>query len=135
MIALWFLGEYTEAVLGHVKFLVLYLITGFAGSVLILLLSPPLVVTVGASGAIFGIFGALIAYAFLNRQRDSVARAIFGQLMFWLVLNVVFMLTERPSCRGRGTSAASSRASSSWPPTRCSVARAPTGGSRAATWP
>jgi membrane associated rhomboid family serine protease len=39
MVALWFLGEYTEAVLGHFKFLVLYLVTGFAGSVLILLLS------------------------------------------------------------------------------------------------
>lgn len=94
MVALWFLGEYTEAVLGHVKFLVLYLVTGFAGSVLIMLLSPPLAVTVGASGAIFGIFGALIAYAFLNRQRDYVARAMFGQLMFWLVLNVAFMLYE-----------------------------------------
>ena len=94
MFALWFLGEYTEAVLGHVKFLVLYLVTGFAGSVLILLLSPPLVVTVGASGAIFGVFGAMIAYAFLNRHRDYMARAMLGQLMFWLVLNVIFMLSE-----------------------------------------
>jgi membrane associated rhomboid family serine protease len=94
MVALWFLGEYTEAVLGHFKFLVLYLVTGFAGSVLILLLSPAFAVTVGASGAIFGIFGALIAYAFIYRKRDYVARAIFGQLVFWLVLNVVFMLYE-----------------------------------------
>jgi membrane associated rhomboid family serine protease len=95
MVALWFLGEYTEAILGHVKFLVLYLVTGLAGSVLIVLLAAPLGVTVGASGAIFGVFGALIAYAFLNRHRDYMARAMFGQLMFWLALNVVLGLTEK----------------------------------------
>jgi membrane associated rhomboid family serine protease len=94
MVALWFLGEYTEAILGHVKFLVLYLVTGLAGSVLIVLLAAPLGVTVGASGAIFGVFGALIAYAFLNRHRDYMARAMFGQLMFWLALNVVLGLTQ-----------------------------------------
>ena len=101
MVALWFLGEYTEAVLGHVKFLVLYLVTGFAGSVLILIASPALVVTVGASGAIFGVFGALIAYAFLNRHRDPMARAMLGQLVFWLVLNVVvFGLNSNVSWQG-----------------------------------
>jgi rhomboid protease GluP len=95
MIALWFLGEYTEAVLGHFKFLVLYLITGLAGSVLVVLLAPPLVLTVGASGAIAGTFGALMAYAFLNRHRDSVARAIFGQLVFWFILNLILNLSYR----------------------------------------
>jgi membrane associated rhomboid family serine protease len=92
MVALWFLGEYTEAVLGHVKFLVLYLVTGFAGSVLIVLISAPYVPNVGASGAIMGVWGALMAYAFLNRKRDYVARAIFGQLAFWLALNIGFNL-------------------------------------------
>ncbi len=94
MVALWFLGEYTEAILGHVKFLVLYLVTGLAGSVLIVLLAAPLGVTVGASGAIFGVFGALIAYAYLNRHHDYMARAMFGQLMFWLMLNVVLGFTQ-----------------------------------------
>jgi len=89
MVALWFLGEYTEAVLGRAKFLVLYLVTGLAGSVLVVLLAAPFSVTVGASGAIAGAFGGLMAYAFLNRHRDYVARAIFGQLVFWFALNVI----------------------------------------------
>ena len=94
MVALWFLGEYTEAVLGKGKFLALYLVSGLAGSALVVLYSPPLVVTVGASGAIAGAFGGLMAYAFLNRHHDAMARAIFGQLVFWFVLNLVLNLTN-----------------------------------------
>jgi membrane associated rhomboid family serine protease len=89
MLALWFLGEYTEAVLGRGKFLVLYLVTGLAGSVFVMLFAAPLSLTVGASGAIAGTFGGLMAYAFLNRHRDYVARAIFGQLVFWFALNLI----------------------------------------------
>lgn len=94
MLALWFLGEYTEAVLGRFKFLVLYLATGLAGSVFVVLFAAPLTLTVGASGAIAGAFGGLMAYAFLNRHRDYVARAIFGQLVFWFFLNLILNLTS-----------------------------------------
>jgi membrane associated rhomboid family serine protease len=89
MWALWVLGEYVETILGHVKFLVLYLVSGLAGSVLIVLAAPALVVTVGASGAIFGIFGALALYAFLYRNRDFAARAVLGNIVFLLVINLV----------------------------------------------
>jgi membrane associated rhomboid family serine protease len=95
MLALWFLGEYTEAVLGHLKFFVLYMVTGIAGSVLVVLASPPLVLTLGASGAIAGAFGALMAYAFLMRHRDYMARALLGQLVFWFLLNLVLNLTNK----------------------------------------
>jgi membrane associated rhomboid family serine protease len=94
MLALWFLGEYTEAVLGHVKYLVLYMVTGLAGSVFIVLFSPATTLTVGASGAIAGFFGGLMAYAFFNRHRDYAARSIFGQLVFWFVLNLVLNLSD-----------------------------------------
>jgi membrane associated rhomboid family serine protease len=89
MLALWFLGEFTENVLGRAKFVVLYLVSGFAASVLVLLFAPADALTVGASGAIAGVFGGLMAYAYLNRHRDYVARAIFGQLVFWFFLNLV----------------------------------------------
>ncbi|MGD0998308.1 MAG: rhomboid family intramembrane serine protease [Thermoleophilia bacterium] len=95
MLALWFLGEFTEAVLGHVKFLVLYMVTGLAGSVFVVLFSPATTLTIGASGAIAGVFGGLMAYAFLNRHRDYMARAILGQLVFWFMLNLILNLSDR----------------------------------------
>lgn len=58
MLALWMMGRILEPLLGAGKFLTLYLISGFAGSVLMALLAPTTPV-VGASGAIFGTFGAL----------------------------------------------------------------------------
>jgi membrane associated rhomboid family serine protease len=59
MLGLWFLGRSLEPLLGSVRFLALYLISALGGSVAVALLSP-LVSVVGASGAIFGMFGALL---------------------------------------------------------------------------
>jgi membrane associated rhomboid family serine protease len=90
MWALWVLGQYVEGILGHVKFLVLYFIAGLAGSVLIVYSAPLLGPTVGASGAIYGIFGALAIYAFVNRNRDFASRAILGNIVFLLIINLAF---------------------------------------------
>jgi membrane associated rhomboid family serine protease len=94
MLSLWFLGEFTERVLGRAKFLVLYLVTGLAGSVFVVLFSDPYTLTIGASTAIAGVFGGLMAYTYLNRHRDYVARAIFGQLVFWFLLNLILNLSN-----------------------------------------
>jgi membrane associated rhomboid family serine protease len=59
MWALYVVGPPLEALLGRVRFLAMYLLTGLAGSVLAYLLAPPNVGELGASGAIFGLFGAL----------------------------------------------------------------------------
>src|SRR3954451_22397436 len=59
MLALWWLGRPVEEYLGPVRYIALYLVSGLAGSAGALLLSPT-AVTVGASGAIFGIMGALL---------------------------------------------------------------------------
>ena len=57
MYALFVFGPMLEHILGRVRFLALYLIAAFGGSVAVLLLAPGSVV-VGASGAIFGLLGA-----------------------------------------------------------------------------
>lgn len=58
MYTLWIFGSILEPMLGRLRFLGLFLISGFAGSLGVLLLSSPLQPVVGASGAIFGMFGA-----------------------------------------------------------------------------
>ena len=59
MLALWMLGQSLEPMLGRGRFLALYLISGFGGSVAVALLAPNSP-TVGASGAIFGLMAALL---------------------------------------------------------------------------
>ena len=68
--ALWFLGQGLEPQLGRLRFTLLYLISALGGSVGVLLLSPLNQAVVGASGAIFGLFGALLVV--LLQRRASV---------------------------------------------------------------
>jgi membrane associated rhomboid family serine protease len=62
MLALWMIGRSLEPVLGRARFLVLYLIGALGGSVAVALIAPNSFV-VGASGAIFGLFGAFVIIA------------------------------------------------------------------------
>lgn len=59
MLALWLMGRSLEPLLGRWRFLTLYVLSALGGSVAVALLSFTTPV-VGASGAIFGLFGALI---------------------------------------------------------------------------
>lgn len=81
MYTLWVFGMALEPVLGRVRFLALFLISGFAGSVGVLLLAPYNVPVVGASGAIFGLFGA-----FFIIQRRLGGNAT--QMLILLALNL-----------------------------------------------
>jgi len=81
MYTLWVFGMALEPVLGRLRFLALFLISGFAGSVGVLLLAPYNVPVVGASGAIFGLFGA-----FFIIQRRLGGNAT--QMLILLALNL-----------------------------------------------
>ncbi|MFJ2368120.1 rhomboid family intramembrane serine protease [Microbacterium sp. NPDC087665] len=59
MLALWLIGQSLEPMLGRARFLALYLISGLGGSVMVALIAPGQL-TVGASGAIFGMMAALL---------------------------------------------------------------------------
>lgn len=82
MYMLWIFGQLMEQLLGRARFLALYLISGFAGSVGVLLLAPVQTVVVGASGAIFGLMGA-----FLVIQRRLGGNT--NQLLVLLGINLV----------------------------------------------
>jgi membrane associated rhomboid family serine protease len=84
MLALWFLGPQLEMVLGRVRFLGVYLLSGLVGSAAVYWLSPPATATLGASGAIFGLMGALLVLA-LKVGADP------SQILIWIGIN--FALT------------------------------------------
>ncbi len=83
MYALYFLGRMLEPALGHVRFAAIYFAALLAGSFGAVLLSPETPV-VGASTAIFGLFGAAIVMA-RNRGIDIMASGL-GPI---LILNLV----------------------------------------------
>jgi membrane associated rhomboid family serine protease len=82
MYSLYWVGTVLERVIGPWRFLGLYLASGLAGSAGALILTPN-AVTVGASGAIFGILGALFV---LERQGHIQSG---GQIVMLIVLNLV----------------------------------------------
>ena len=83
MYSLFFAGTLLEHVIGRWRFALLYLGSGIAGSAGAIWLSPDKV-TVGASGAIFGILGGL----FVLERRNHIATG--GQVGGLIVLNLVF---------------------------------------------
>lgn len=60
MMALWFLGPQVEAVIGRARFIALYLVSALSGSAAVLWLGSEHGSTLGASGAIWGLLGALL---------------------------------------------------------------------------
>ena len=83
MYSLYFAGSILEQVIGRWRFALLYLASGLAGAAGALVWSPN-VPTVGASGAIFGILGAL----FVLERRGNIATG--GQVGGLIVLNLIF---------------------------------------------
>lgn len=74
---LWQVGRLLEGLLGGARFLLVYLTSGMFGFAASLLLQPGL--TCGASGAIFGVVGGLLAFATL-RQKQKVGRFLWAAL-------------------------------------------------------
>jgi membrane associated rhomboid family serine protease len=87
MLSLYFVGSVLEPAIGRVNFAAIYFASLLAGSFGALLFSPD-IPTVGASGAIFGIFGALIVVA--HRRGIPIWQSGLG---FVLVLNLVFSVS------------------------------------------
>lgn len=88
-IALYYVGPLIERIFGSCRFLFIYLFAGFSGVFASYLLSPSL--SAGASGAIFGCFGALLYFAWRFPQ-------LFFRVMGWnviivIIINLIFGFT------------------------------------------
>ena len=71
MVILFFLGAMIEKVTGHIQLLLIYLLSGIGANICSLLykvMTMDSMVSVGASGAIFGLDGVLLAWILLDRQ-------------------------------------------------------------------
>ena len=86
MLALWMLGRSLEPLLGRWRFVTLYVLGGLGGSVAVACIAP-MSATVGASGAIFALFGALLV---IGRHIGANIRSLAVILLINLVVGFVF---------------------------------------------
>ncbi len=88
MYALWIVGPLAEALYGRATYLVIYLLAALGGSIgSYLFLENP---SVGASGAIFGLFGLIFTATYFHKPAlVRQARAVTTQIGFLIVLNLV----------------------------------------------
>lgn len=89
MLALWMIGRILEPLVGRWRFLAMYVISGIGGAVGVALLAPGTSV-VGASGAIFGLFGAMLVIArHIGANVAGIAVIIGINLAFPFVLGIL----------------------------------------------
>lgn len=88
MFFLLIFGLRAEELFTDTEYYLVYLMSGLAGNLLSLLL-PPLTISAGASGAIFGLFGAVIIY-----MRKMVERSIVSALVFVFMFLIITMSTS-----------------------------------------
>ena len=89
MYALWLAGPIVERWYGRARFLAFYLACAAGGSVASFVFGGD-VPAVGASGAIFGLFGVLLAAGRIHHPVDRASRALVGQLGMLILINLAF---------------------------------------------
>lgn len=87
--ALWLFGTFVDDAFGTARFVLLFFVTGFLASATSYAFGEPAIIGVGASGAVFGIFGAFIAYHF--RRRDLAASAASLRWAMTMILLNAFL--------------------------------------------
>ncbi len=94
MIVLFALGDNLERALGHVKYLILYLFSGIGANWISMMIGnkDPMVVSAGASGAIFGVIGGLFYAVAVNKGRLEDLQT--KQLAVMIVLSLYMGLTS-----------------------------------------
>ncbi|MFP8779559.1 rhomboid family intramembrane serine protease [Hydrogenophaga sp. RWCD_12] len=92
MWALWDAGRQVGRWYGNGQFLLIYGVSALAGSALSLHFSSQQAVSVGASGAVFGVLGALVTGVYQHRHR--VPKGVFSRLMTSQAVFVVIMLGQ-----------------------------------------
>ncbi|MFD3447729.1 rhomboid family intramembrane serine protease [Microbacteriaceae bacterium 4G12] len=85
-VALYYIGNQVERIVGNVRFIIIYLFAGISGSVLSFVLSSS--VAAGSSGAIFGCFGALVYIALTHSKLFS--KSVMQSVLTLIGVNLIF---------------------------------------------
>ncbi len=95
MYVLYQAGPFTERLYGGTRFLSLYLLAGIGGNVLGILLHP-MIISAGASGAIFGVYGGLLAFLLKERAalRPEAVKAIGRSALIFIGFNLFYGLAS-----------------------------------------
>jgi membrane associated rhomboid family serine protease len=109
MLYLWIFGDNIEDNFGHLKFLIFYLICGFAASLAQILADPDSIIpSLGASGAIAGVLGAYLIMFPRNRVRSilplgfiwtTIELPAIVVLGFWIVIQIASQYTAMASAK------------------------------------
>ena len=91
MYSLYIIGKEVENVFGKVKYLIIYLLSGIAGSILSLAFNHN-TICAGASGAIFGLLGALLYFGYYYRTYLGVT--LTRSIIPVIVLNLIIGFTS-----------------------------------------
>lgn len=86
MYALYALGPQVEILFGRVKYIMIYLFSAIGGSLLSYIFSPSSL-SIGASGAIFGLFGAMVV--FVLKYKDKIPKKVLNNLFGVIILNLL----------------------------------------------
>lgn len=94
MIVLFALGDNLERAFGHVKYLILYLVCGVGSNLISMMIDGPdsMIVSAGASGAIFGVVGGLVYAVLINKGR--LEDLSMRQLVVMVALSLYLGFTE-----------------------------------------
>lgn len=83
-IIIYYMGQYMEPIMGHVRFLVTYLLAGVGGNLFSLAFGSDRSLSAGASTALFGLFGAMVAIGLRNMRNPIIS--YLGRQAFVLAL-------------------------------------------------
>ena len=88
--ALNIIGKEVEAIYGAKKYLIIYFLSALGGNIFSYLMSPESI-SVGASGAIFGLLGAMLVFGL--KERDKIGKRYARNIIETIAINVVIGLT------------------------------------------
>jgi rhomboid protease GluP len=89
--ALLYIGMFLEPLIGKYRFLAAYILTGICAGLMSITMHPASV-GVGASGAIFGMYGVFLSLLTTNYIQKSLRKTMLRSILFFVLLNLLYGL-------------------------------------------